>query len=108
MVNQAPNKAFSIRCVWVMERGDLTISDLATLLDRPRPTVNTWVNGRTPHGPSGRFAIRRLDLLQDMVRKRHGFPVPEMLAGKQRVEYIQGIRDVVDKHVRVSPMRATG
>ncbi len=99
---------FPDRVLWCMARGDLTVSDITRWFDRPRATVNTWVNGRTPYGPSGRAATRRLDLLQDLVKNKEGFPIPETLTGLKRADYIRGIRDAAERkqHARVPQMRA--
>lgn len=100
-------KDFSQRLAWCMKRGDLTVSDLTRWFDRPRATVNTWVDGRTPYGPSGRLAIRWLELLQNVIKNKAGFPIPEELSGKARSNYIRDIRDAVKHHTRVPAMRAS-
>lgn len=100
-----PGQNFSARLEWCMREGDLTISDLARWFDRPRTTVNTWVDGRTPYGPSGRLALRRLELLQNAIRKKWGFPIAETLSWKKRADYIRGLRDAGERRARVSPMR---
>lgn len=98
---------FSQRLNWCLQRGELTISDLAIWFDRPRSTVNTWVQGRTPKGPAGRLAETWLKTLQDWIRNKAGLPVPLELTQSRRVQYIQGLRDDAKRHIRVSPLRAS-
>jgi len=93
------------RCrIW----GDLTPSDLARWFDRPRATVNTWLNGRTPFGPPARVANRRLALLEDRIRKQLGFPVPADLSWREREAYIRGQRDDAERLASVPDMRSAG
>lgn len=91
-----------------MSRGDLIVSDLARWFGRPRATVNTWVNGRTPYGPSGRLAQEQLNLLSWALKNKQGFPVPAGLGWKARADYIRGIRDAAERNNRVPKVRATG
>lgn len=101
-------RSFSDRLGRCIAGGDLTISDLARWFDRPRATVNTWVNGRTPFGPSSRIAVLRLDLLELRVVRKIGFPVPAHLSWVEREKYIRGQRDDAERNTRVPDMRATG
>lgn len=101
-------RSFSERLTWCMEKGDLTISDLSRWFDRPRATVNTWVNGRTPFGPSGRLATHHLGLLEEAVRSRHFFPVPEELSWRDRMVFIRGRRNDAERHTRVPNLRTAG
>ena len=88
-----------------MTRGDLTVSDLARWFDRPRATINTWVNGRTPYGPAGRLAFEDLEALQLAIRNRRGFPVPANMSWSKRANYIRGMRNGADRHNRVPSLR---
>lgn len=100
--------SFSARLSTCMERGDLTVSDLQRWFDRPRATVNTWVNGRTPYGPSGRAALDDLKLLEWTIRKRRGLPIPKKLSQRTRADYIRGTRDAAIRDNRVPAVRAAG
>lgn len=91
-----------------MTRADMTVSDLAVWFERPRATVNTWVNGRTPKGPSGRLAIAMLETLVWAVRNSTKLPIPEHLSWPERTRHVQEIRDAALRHPRVSSMRSAG
>ena len=99
---------FAVTLAWCMKRGDMTISDLAVWFERPRATVNTWVNGRTPYGPSGREAGASLERLHAAIRNKRGFPIPATLSWKKRADYIKGVRDAAQRNGRVSLLRAAG
>lgn len=99
-------RTFPVLLHWCMSHGDMTVSDITRWFDRPRATVNTWVNGRTPYGPSGRVAVRQLELLSWAIRNNKGFPIPETLSWTKRAEYIRGIRDGAERHARVPQVRA--
>lgn len=100
--------SFQNRLAWCMERGDLTISDLARWFDRPRATVNTWVLGRVPYGPSGRVAEHDLSLLTIRIQSKIGFPVPSTLLMKKRALYIRGQRNDAERNTRVPNLRTAG
>lgn len=101
-------KSFGERLKRCAEIGDLTISDLARWFDRPRATVNTWVLGRTPYGPSGRRAEHDLQLLEARIKARDGFPVPSTLLMKKRIIYIRGQRNDAERNTRVPNLRTAG
>lgn len=76
-----------------MRRGNLTVSDLARWLDRPRATVATWVHeGReVAGGPIDQFDVQtRLSRLEKLIRDRKGLPIPRMSPAR-RVEYLRGL-----------------
>lgn len=100
--------SFEKRLEDCMRRGDMTISDLARWFDRPRATINTWVTGRTPYGPSSRLAEERLWLLEYCIRNKRGFPVPANLSWTNRANYIRGQRDDAERHVSVPRVRVAG
>jgi hypothetical protein len=95
-----------------LDRGQLTISNLAVWFGRPRSTVKTWCYGRTPQGPTGRAALDRLTLLEWAIKYGQGFPIPEMTSIPERPDYLRGIRDGLEQRrtraggARVSGMRA--
>jgi hypothetical protein len=84
------------------KKGDLTISDLARWFERPRPTVNTWINGRVPFGPQSRAVFQRLLLLREVVQDKRWFPIPPHLTWTERADLIRGVRDAAARHGRVS------
>lgn len=88
----------------------MTVSDLARWFDRPRATVNTWLNGRTPFGPPAKLAEQKLALLEWSVRQRAKkfYPVPAHLTWKEREVYVRGMCDDAEQHARISPVRAAG
>lgn len=98
--------SFSERIGRCVKRGDLTVSDLARWFDRPRATVNTWLRGRTPYGPSGRKALADLEALERAIDERGGaFPIPVALTWQERIAYLSEHRDGGKRHNRVSPVR---
>lgn len=100
--------SYQKRLAWCMQNGVLTISDLARWFDRPRATVNTWVLGRTPYGPSKNVADRALLLLEMRIKAKNGFPVPAELSWAKRAVYIRGQRNDAERHTRVPNLRTAG
>lgn len=88
----AQSDKFYKRLLWCQRHSAMTVSDLARWFDRPRATVNTWLNGRVPFGPQGPLAQKRLLLLQLSIRSRKArYPIPANLTWKQREEYVRGM-----------------
>ena len=88
-------KPFQARLQRALAAGNLTTSDLARWFDRPRATVRTWVeNGKEPSGPplDVAHANALLDLLEQMIKHRKGFPVPVGLTTSKRLQHLQNIR----------------
>lgn len=88
-------KTFQDRLRGVLAAGNLTLSDLARWFDRPRPTVKTWADeGREPSGPplDVEHAHAMLGLLEQMIKRRQGFPVPIGLSSQKRMQHLQAIR----------------
>ena len=88
-------KTFQVRLQEVLAAGNLTHSDLARWFDRPRPTVKTWIDdGREPSGPplDVEHAHALLELLEQMIKRRQGFPVPIGLSANKRMQHLQIIR----------------
>jgi hypothetical protein len=88
----------------------MTVSDMARFLRVPRATVNTWLLGRVPYGPKAKYAAERLALLEKSIKTRAAthYPIPDVLSWRDRVNYVQGMRDDAERHDRVSNMRAAG
>ena len=87
-------KTFQKRLQDCQRAGNLTVSDLARWLDRPRPTVRTWIEdgiepGRSPADVEHAQAL--LGLLEMLIAKKRGFPVPR-LSPQKRIEHLQHIR----------------
>jgi hypothetical protein len=99
---------FTARLTRCAKQTEMTPSDLARWFDRPRATVNTWLQGRTPWGPQASLALRKLQMLENSIKKRSGYyPVPAHLNWTQREKYVRGMRDDAERHDRVSKVRAT-
>jgi hypothetical protein len=88
---------FGDRLRSAMERGDLTISDLANWFDRSVPTVRYWVK----HG-TGVYAVgavskaliySRLALLEQWVKTT----APPAMPRTERPRYIAGVRDELER-----------
>ena len=101
-------RSFPKALKWCMIHGDMTVSDLAVWFDRPRSTVNTWVNGSTPYGPAGRLAFYALGVLQLRIKQKKVLPVPATLSWLKRADYIRGVRDAAGRNSRVPQVRTAG
>lgn len=100
---------FSDRLNMCIVKSEMTTSDLARWFDRPRATVNTWVNGRTPFGPAAKKANERLTLLETSIKSRTDYyPVPAELSWVDREKYVRGMYDDAKRNLGVSAMRAAG
>ena len=76
-----------------MESGSLTPSDLARWFDRPYSTVSKWLaEQREPWGPNGERAYHQLTRLEQLIRKRRGFPIPVDLSPTDRVTHLEGVK----------------
>lgn len=92
--------SLQIRLRACQDRGNLTLSDMARWFGRPIPTVRGWVErGAKPGGgPIDKDHVEQLlGLLETLIRKRKGFPVPRM-APDARVVYLQDIRATLLSH----------
>ena len=89
--------------------GGLTISDLARWFDRPRATVNTWLQGRKPLRHLGALEVERdLALLETAVKSGQWFPIPLDLTWAARERHIRGARHAAARDHRVPTVRAAG
>ena len=103
------SRTFTERLTKVQTVTEMTVSDLARWFGRPRATVNTWINGRTPFGPPAAIAERRLEELEHSVRtRREHYPIPAELSWKDREKYVRGMRDDAERNYRVPRVRSAG
>jgi hypothetical protein len=95
--------SFQTRLRFCMDRGNLTIADLARWLERPHATVSTWIQeGREPRGPDAtiRWLDAQLGRLESAIRDTTGFPVPHNLSDTARTIYIKRIKERIDYPTR--------
>lgn len=85
--------SFQKRLEDCQRQGNLRLSDLARWFDRPYQTVRSWLAGSEPSGGpiDVQHANALLSLLEELIRKKRGFPVPR-LSPQQRIEHLQSIR----------------
>lgn len=82
------------RLKWAMQHGRLTVADMTLWFQRAHATVRNWVLlGVEPRGPRTDTMLKRLSLLEHLIRQRRGFPVPDELNLTQRPAYLKKIRD---------------
>lgn len=87
-------KRLDVRLTRIMEAGSLTVADLAHWLNRPYPTVRTWVKGqRAPVDVQAELVYKRVLLLENWLRTNKR--VPEMSAHK-RPEYLRQVRNELE------------
>lgn len=99
---------FSTRLNRCMERGSFTVSDLMRWFERPRATVNTWVEGREPFGPQAKRAHKRLELLEWSLRIRAGYyPISDDLSWSDRERTVRGMLDDAERYYSVPDVRAS-
>jgi len=92
-------KTFAQRLEAAKRDGLMTTSDLARWFDRPYPTVVKWTLGHEPWGPAGELAYIMLDLLEEQIRKKNGFPIPVRLTPIERRDYMQGVRRDIEHRI---------
>jgi hypothetical protein len=86
--------SFQKRLLACQRGGNMTVADLARWFDRPYQTVRSWVEqGIEPGGgPIDRYhAANLLTLLETLVKKKVGFPVPR-LPPKERIAHLLTVR----------------
>ena len=105
---------FSTRLQRALERAGMTPGDAHHWFARPRSTVRTWCEGRSPRGPIGRLASYHLALLELAIRKKiEGLPVPAEMNYQKRPAHVRGLRDEIERRARraraeLPGMRAAG
>ncbi len=75
-----------------LEKGNLTVADLARWFDRPYPTVKGWVTGGLVGGaPLDLQEVEaRLVKLEKAIAKGKHFPVPRM-SPSRRIEWLERV-----------------
>lgn len=82
------------RLLDLMERGNLTVADLARWFDRPDATVRAWIrNERSVRGIRVDHAhiSRQVILLEKQIGRKMGLPVPPMTQSR-RLAYLSDLR----------------
>ncbi|MDE2022457.1 MAG: hypothetical protein KGI71_06115 [Patescibacteria group bacterium] len=90
-------RTFQQRLQACQRGGNLTVSDLARWFGRSAATARSWVkDGRQPSGGliDVTHAHELLGLLEMLIRKKKGFPVPR-LPPSERIEHLAHIRKSV-------------
>lgn len=80
---------FSKRLKSAVKSARMAPGDLRWWFDRPYSTTRTWLNGREPRGPAGDESRQRLKLLEALIARGRGVPVPQTLSLYERPEYIK-------------------
>lgn len=98
--------SFAARLKLCMDRGSLTLADLARWFGRPHPTVRTWyVEEREPAEGYRNETLRRLKLLEDAITENKGRAtrwsplVPIEITKRERPLYLQRLYNGLDKKV---------
>lgn len=90
-------RPFKERLEYCQRAGNMTIADLARWFDRPHATVRSWIlQGVEPGGGpiDIEHARQLLGLLEMLIRKERGFPVPR-LSPQKRIAYVKELRHKV-------------
>jgi hypothetical protein len=72
-------------------QGNMTVSDIARWLDRPRATVETWFRGRVPATYYADEVDQKLSFLEAALAR--GFRVPGGLGWSDRIKVVVEQRD---------------
>lgn len=84
---------FQKRLATILVQGNLTVADLARWVGKPHPTVRGWTRGGNLGLPplDAAYVTARLELLERMLRRKKGLPVPRMSA-RDRIAYLNTLR----------------
>jgi len=90
-------KEFQKRLKVVLRKGNLRVADLSRWFDRPHATVAGWV--KDGHDPGGgpadiEHAQSMLGLLEGLLEKRTGLPVPR-LSPQKRIAHLTSLRETI-------------
>ena len=88
-------KSFSERLAICLDRGQMAQGDLRWWFGRSYSTTASWLQGtRAPRKvAAGAEAWRRLDILEQAIRFKKGFPVPHELSLTERPRHIRKLFD---------------
>lgn len=83
--------SFSKRLAICLRQGQMAQGDLHWWFERPRSTTVAWLDGiRTPRQDgAGAEAWRRLEILEQAIAAKKGFPVPHNLSLTERPHHIE-------------------
>lgn len=85
---------FKDMLLFCMEKGVLTVTEIALIFERPKSTVKFWVRGMTPSRIYRREAFNRLLSLEKYIKGLNGTPViPYNTRRQDRNKYIQELAD---------------
>jgi hypothetical protein len=88
------------RLQWVMKHGRLTTADLQKWFDRSYPSVRNWIEfGVCPRGPRTEKLLSELAILERLIKKRKGLPVPWNIGHHERPIYIRKLRNENDNRL---------
>lgn len=96
----------------LMERGSLTVSDLAVLLGRPVPTIRTWKLGGEPREGYREETLRRIAKLEselDKVAEIAGRTVPlvpSSITKRERPLYLNRLCNAYFNNRKISARRS--
>lgn len=84
-------KTFSQRLAICLRKGQMAQGDLRWWFGRSYSTTASWLkDSRRPNdSPAGNEARRRLDLLEQAIEAKKGFPVPVTLSLTERPHHIE-------------------
>jgi hypothetical protein len=92
------SQAFERRLHWCMRNGNLRVADLARWFARPHGTVRGWVKRSLNPGGSDldvEHIHNLLDLLETMIKRKTGFPLPIGLSPRERETRVLQTREKV-------------
>ena len=74
-----------------LEKGALSVADIALWLDLPYPTVKSYRQGTTPQAARQRQIEQRLSWLESAIRTDPRLPVPLSVRARERKAYLMGV-----------------
>lgn len=93
--------SFQSRLERAKKDGRLSTSDLSIWFGRSYHTIRGWLvpradrdrkQGYEPWGPQAEFAYKSLELLEQSIKKKRGFPVPLELSPVERQIHVKRVR----------------
>lgn len=103
---RSPDGSIQWRICALLDNCELSTSELALLLESPRPTVHTWARGREPFPRKTKFIKARLAGIEKLCRQAHPKP---LLPRASHAERLNKIKSLVEKlNGAVSPVSGDG